>query len=111
MKTYKKLLGFTLFIFSITANSAELSGVQVERLEAYAGGNGRVAFYIDKALINPAGCSSPSKYLVDNDDIEGSKNILSLLLTAKAVDKPISIQVSDTMCLFRYPVVTRVAIQ
>jgi hypothetical protein len=74
---------------------------------------GEIYFFVDNELVNPSGCESLKsgcKILIVYPSSSNVSQVLFVLLTAKASQSKIEIQVYDNYCLGYHAVIRRVVI-
>ena len=112
MKSTMLFLAFMVFSLAVNAGQVTQSDLKVSKIMAgYQGGE--IYFFVDKDPVNPKGCGNPKsgyKILIVDPLKSDVSQILSVLLTAKASQSKIEIQVYDSYCLGDHAVVRRVAI-
>lgn len=73
---------------------------------------GQIYFYVDKTPQNPKNCSSTNdgKVLVVDPNRSDVSHVLSVLLTAKASNSSVEVQIYDDYCYGGYAAIRRVAV-
>ena len=88
-------------------NAATITNANINSIQLYT--NGTVGIITNKQTINPASCSSVSKYLIPSTD-KGVNATLSVFLAAKMSSKPVVIYIHDSLCSSGYPLITSVVL-
>ncbi len=95
-------VAFILFVFTSSLKAATTAGplpITTIRTGWNADSFGIVT---NQPIINPANCSAPDGYVSASWDA-GYKTYLSVTLTAFAMNKPVTVIVSDTECVANRP--------
>ena len=89
-------------------NALEVKSTTVISIQSYT--NGTVGVITSNQDVGPSSCRSKAKYIVPAKE-HGTSNILSVLLTAKATSKLVTINVHGTECSSGYPKITSVVLE
>ncbi|MDO6547272.1 hypothetical protein [Pseudoalteromonas carrageenovora] len=89
------------------AYAATITNANINSVQSYT--NGTIGIITNKQTINPASCSSVSKYIIPSTD-KGVNTTLSVFLAAKMSSKPVIIYIHDSSCSSGYPLITSVVL-
>lgn len=111
MKIYAFIIAMLLITAPCLAGQVTQGDIKITKVMAgYQ--DGQVYFYIDKTPLNPQNCtqSNNGKVLVVDPNRSDVSHVLSVLLTAKASNANVEVQIYDDYCYSGYAAIRRVAV-
>jgi hypothetical protein len=111
MKSRMVLVVSTTLFTAPLCQAGWVSGVNPKNVRANLSGGAGITFATNETIPNPAACSTNDFYGIASDANGHHKNALSILLTAIAMGRTVSVYVEESGCYAGRPLVTDVMMQ